>query len=264
MIGFIFGIIFVLVGVIATIVFALYKDYDGEAMLKNYNGSAEVLVIPETLGGAPVTRILSSAIPTDTLTSVTVADSVRRLDYQAFYDNDGLEFLYLPGTIEYMDEGAIRSIYHDCTVYAPEGSYAWNFVSQDLNCAGGHVFTLENWEHESNPVEKQDDNNGFFPVLDMQMPEPLLTYGNYAQVDPDENTVMEDGSIYQCYTNVSQDDYYAYGNALGSAGYSILQSSTEGGVVNLTLALGDVQFTMTYNPVSETMEFTFPADADLG
>ena len=84
----------------------VYILYDGEALLRKYNGNDEVLVIPETLGGAPVTRILRYAIQSDYLTSVTVADSVRRLDYLAFSDNDGLEELYLPDTIEYMDPSA--------------------------------------------------------------------------------------------------------------------------------------------------------------
>ena len=247
----------------------VYILFDGEAFLKEYNSDATTLVMPETLGGAPVTRILEEAISSDYLTSVTVADSVRRIDNGAFYDNDGLENLYLPETIEYMDDGAIRGIYHDCTVYAPEGSYAYEFVSQDLNCSGGHVFTLENWDHVSSPVEKAEgtagDMAGFFPDIEEPEPEPpLMTYGVYAQAEPIESTVMDDGSIYQLYIDVTKDDYYAYGNELGSNGYSILESSTENGIANLTLAKDGVQFTMTYNSATETMEFTFPEGTDVG
>ena len=251
----------------------VYYLYDGEALFGSYIGDGQELVIPETLGGAPVTRILSYAIPSDTLTSITVADSVRRIDSRAFNDNDYLEELYLPGTIEYMDEGAISGIYHDCIVYTPEGSYPWDFVSQNPNCSGGHVFTLENWEHESHPVEKAEtsddtgapeDNTGFFPDLDDLMPKPLLTYGNFAGTDPDESTTLDDGSIRQTYLNVTKDDYSAYGNALGNEGYTIVDSSTEGSSVHITIAREDTQFTMNYDPGRETMIFIFPADAYLG
>ena len=249
----------------------VYYLYDGEALLSGYIGEAEELVIPETLGGAPVTRILSYAIPSDSLVSITVADSVRRIDYRAFHDNDYLEELYLPGTIEYMDDGAINGIYHDCTIYTPEGSYAWDFVSRDLNCAGGHVFTLENWDHESvsaGPADTSGETevpgtSGFFPDLDSLMAEPLLTYGSFAGVDPDERTMLGDGSIYESYFNVTKDDYSNYGNALGSEGYVILDTRTEGGSVSIMIAKGDIQFLMTYEPDSEIMFLVLPPDENL-
>ena len=75
---------------------------------------------------------------------------------------------------------------------------------------------------------------------------------------------MEDGRIFQQYTNVTKDEYGDYGSALGNAGYSILDTNTEEGIVILTLGIGEEKFTMTYDPQNETMVFIFDADANIG
>ena len=57
---------------------------DGSAMICGYTGIRTDLILPETLGGLPVTAIGSNAFPSASLTSVSIPDSITAINPGAF------------------------------------------------------------------------------------------------------------------------------------------------------------------------------------
>ncbi len=72
-----------------------YTVENGEATIVGYTELPDVLHIPETLGGYPVTAIASDAIWLSTLREVYIPESIRRIGNQAFYSSAGMT-VYLP------------------------------------------------------------------------------------------------------------------------------------------------------------------------
>ena len=78
-----------------------YSVYSGKATLTGCVDATGDIVIPETLGGYPVTGIDDYAFRYCTsLTSITIPDSVASIDYSAFYNCTSLENVYYTGDIE--------------------------------------------------------------------------------------------------------------------------------------------------------------------
>src|SRR5690606_15484699 len=63
-----------------------YTINSGSVTITGSTGPGGAVVIPDTLEGLPVTRIASQAFKNkNSLTSITIPDSVTRIGYQAFY-----------------------------------------------------------------------------------------------------------------------------------------------------------------------------------
>ena len=74
MVGLIFGIIFILLGIVATIFFALYKDYDGETMLRKF--TALPLAAGILIGGLTTFLGCTTTVETGNTGVVTVFGKV--------------------------------------------------------------------------------------------------------------------------------------------------------------------------------------------
>jgi hypothetical protein len=80
----------------------------GEATITNYTGNSEGIydvVIPNVLGGFPVTTIGSYSMEFKNLTSVIIPDSVVKINYGAFGFND-LTTIIIPNSVTFMDGAA--------------------------------------------------------------------------------------------------------------------------------------------------------------
>ena len=77
----------------------MYNVVDGEATIIGYIGSATELTIPSELGGCPVTTIEDEAFSfCESLTSVTIPDSVTTIGGDAFYNCNVLTTVYFTGS----------------------------------------------------------------------------------------------------------------------------------------------------------------------
>ena len=78
-----------------------YEVADGKATITGHDGEISgELVIPETLGGYPVTSIGDYAFSGCTgLTSITIPDSVGSIDRYAFYGCTGLTNITIPDSV---------------------------------------------------------------------------------------------------------------------------------------------------------------------
>ena len=88
----------------------LYTLYDGDttAAITGYNGTATEIVIPPTIAGKPVTRIGSNAfLDNTTITSVTIPDSVLRIESGAF-QNSMVHTIDLGDGLTYVGQNAFN------------------------------------------------------------------------------------------------------------------------------------------------------------
>lgn len=113
-----------------------YRVFRGEAALSAYLGSDENVVVPESAGGVPVTRVLSHAVYNlDVVKSITLPQSVRKIDEGAIYAVDkSMPFdLYIPNPETSFDKSSVGRYGYQSktpvTLHAPEGSLAQRYVT---------------------------------------------------------------------------------------------------------------------------------------
>lgn len=81
-----------------------YTVENGEATITEYVGSAADVIIPDTIGGKPVVAIGSDAfMDQHSLKSVTIPDSVTRIEFSAFFRCGNLESVTLGEGIREID-----------------------------------------------------------------------------------------------------------------------------------------------------------------
>lgn len=98
-------------GVIPFGVSAAEKDFvytvsEGCAIITDYTGTDSNLVIPDTLGGYPVTEIEAFAFDECSMVSVTIPASVKRIGGGAFYLCEALETVTFSEGLETIEETA--------------------------------------------------------------------------------------------------------------------------------------------------------------
>ena len=78
---------------------------DGTAELRDYSGSAAVVIVPETFYGRKVT-VITGAFSSKSVTSVTIPNTVKTIGSLAFFGCKKLKSIELPDSVEYIDVGA--------------------------------------------------------------------------------------------------------------------------------------------------------------
>ena len=85
---------------------------DGQGTITNYTGSAEYIIIPESIGAETITGIGASAFKpdadSDTLKSVTIANTITSIGDSAFRDN-ALDTLTIPDGVTIIGDSAFHN-----------------------------------------------------------------------------------------------------------------------------------------------------------
>lgn len=85
----------------------IFEKTDAGYSVTGYEGTPTVVVIPDTHEGLPVTSIWDSAFEScDSLTSVTIPDSVTSIGGSAFYNCNSLTSIVIPDSVTSMGSGA--------------------------------------------------------------------------------------------------------------------------------------------------------------
>jgi hypothetical protein len=79
---------------------------NGEATITKYTGTSRSVVIPDTLGGAPVTTIGLRAFDTGDITSVVLPSTLKTIGYRAFSWRSSLTSIEIPYGVTEIEEDA--------------------------------------------------------------------------------------------------------------------------------------------------------------
>ena len=97
-----------------------YSVTDGNAIITGYNGNDTILIIPETLGGAPVTEIGASAFSgIDEITEVVIPNSVVEIKREAFSNCTAIEKVTLSNKLTYIGTAAFYGCEHLTSIEIP-------------------------------------------------------------------------------------------------------------------------------------------------
>ncbi len=104
-----------------------YTEYGGEITITGYNGTKQDLVIPGSINGLPVTAIGEGAFRAANITSVTLPDTVKKIDWFAFADCAKLSRIAIPSSVDeigYDAFGGCKSL----VIYTSNGSFAEKYA----------------------------------------------------------------------------------------------------------------------------------------
>ena len=90
-----------------------YEVKDGKVTIKGYTGDDEFVVIPETIGGHPVTKIGKSAMEGGMFRTLYITRNVDTVMNNAFKDCENLEKVYLTDNIS----SAVDNMFSGCDNY---------------------------------------------------------------------------------------------------------------------------------------------------
>lgn len=89
----------------------IYSVYDGQTTITGYTGSTSVLILPDTLGGYPVTAIRYCAFRNCTsLTRVVIPEGVTAIGSRAFQNCPSLTQILIPDSVQRLETHA----FHGC------------------------------------------------------------------------------------------------------------------------------------------------------
>lgn len=98
-----------------------YRIENGEAILEGYTGSADVVYVPEILGGYPVTT-LDSYSSFYGATSLVLNEGMRTIRECACHSHHNLRDVYIPSSVTYIGDNAFGYVWVNSANYASQGA----------------------------------------------------------------------------------------------------------------------------------------------
>ncbi len=105
-----------------------YAVSDGEATITRYTGTDSVVVIPALIGAAPVTKIGANAfIDNDNVETVSLPLTVNAIEMQAFYSCDHLKTVYGTQNVTYYGDFAFSNCASLSSIYFSDRIYYFGY-----------------------------------------------------------------------------------------------------------------------------------------
>lgn len=105
-----------------------YVKENGGITITKYNGKSKSPQIPEKIDNLPVIKIGKRAFAESAISSVTIPNSCKTIDWFAFYGCFSLTSVYIPDSVSIIEYGAFDSCSKSLTVYCVQGSYAEKYA----------------------------------------------------------------------------------------------------------------------------------------
>ena len=120
-----------------------YYDINGNATILSYNGSSNVVMIPETVGDYYVIRIGAEAFYNiDAMEYVEIPDTVVEINDRAFYDCDSLRIATIPSSVEKMGEHVFyygNNLYVYCEAEGESSDWEYNWCGYNVTYVFGNT-----------------------------------------------------------------------------------------------------------------------------
>ena len=144
----------------------LFEKSGEELIIKNYKGTDEIVIIPESIGDNKITQIAKHAFSTAAsritdeqkqirksiktviipkgivnigdssfsgclnLTSITLPRGIRKIGFWAFLHCENLEYVYIPKSVRMIESSAFSNCFK-LVIHAPAGSYAEQYAKEN-------------------------------------------------------------------------------------------------------------------------------------
>lgn len=105
-----------------------YVKENGGITITKYNGKSKSPQIPEKIDNLPVIKIGKRAFAESAISSVTIPNSCKTIDWFAFYGCFSLTSVYIPDSVSIIEYGAFDSCSKSLTVYCIQGSYVEKYA----------------------------------------------------------------------------------------------------------------------------------------
>ena len=100
-----------------------YTVKDGNATILLYSGSMSAVSVPDIIGGYPVVKIGEEAFKNTSVVSVTIPDTVKEIDWFAFYGCTSLKEITIPSSVISVGYGAFDYCTSNPVIICQKGSY---------------------------------------------------------------------------------------------------------------------------------------------
>ena len=182
-----------------------YVVHDGQAFLMKYKGKAGNVVIPNELGGYPVTKIGGIFQRNKKLTSIVIPEGVTEIELYSFSDCTNLYHVELPSTLQRIGRGA----FGDCInlVEIVNRSPFLQIEKQSTEHGYIGVYAIDVYNATDEYVQSSLSKDGDFLYYTKDGEKLLLKYdGNSLQTDvllPEGITRIYKFAFYQRYSLTS-------------------------------------------------------------
>jgi hypothetical protein len=168
-----------------------YETNASAAIITAYTGSGGNVIVPATIAGLPVASIGSSAFANRPLTSISLPNSVTRIEEEAFYGCTGLTSIALPNSLISLGIFAFAECSALTNINIP--SSVTNIGEATfVGCTALRAINVD----ALNPIYSSADGVLFDKAQTLLIVCPAGKVGSYTL--PDSVTVVGDSAFYEC------------------------------------------------------------------